>query len=80
MGLGEERGQIEGVADVIHPETLEEGLAAGRNDVDQSGGEKGGKIMVKAVPKRNGSGGGTRANRGRGGCTTTRKAGRGRRR
>ena len=41
MGLGEERGQIEGVADAIHPETLEEGLAAGRNNVDKGCGEKG---------------------------------------
>ena len=32
--------------------------------------------MVKAVPKRNGSGGGTRANRGRGGCNPPRNVGR----
>ena len=49
MGLGEERGQIEGVADAIHPETLEEGLAAGRNNVDKGCGEKGGKIMFKKL-------------------------------
>ncbi len=29
-----------------------------------------------ATPKRNGSGKGTRANRGRGGCKTTQKTGR----
>jgi len=29
-------------------------------------------------PKRNGSGGGVRRNRGRGGCRTTRRIGRGR--
>ena len=33
--------------------------------------------MRKGVPRRNGSGGGTRANRGRGGCATTRKSGQG---
>jgi len=36
--------------------------------------------MSKAgVPKRDGSGRGVRANRGRGGCKTTRSVGRGRR-
>jgi len=35
--------------------------------------------MPKGVPKRNGSGRGIRANRGRGGCKTTRRTGRGRR-
>jgi len=36
------------------------------------------KLMTKkGVPKRDGSGGGTRKNRGRGGCTPTRKTGRG---
>jgi len=34
----------------------------------------------KGVPKRDGSGRGTRANEGRGGCTTTRSKGRGRNR
>lgn len=34
--------------------------------------------MKKGVPKRDGSGQGTRANRGRGGCKNTRKTGRGR--
>lgn len=33
----------------------------------------------KGVPRRDGSGRGVRANRGRGGCARTRKAGRGRR-
>jgi hypothetical protein len=32
--------------------------------------------MAKGRPKRDGSGKGTRANRGRGGCKTTRKSGR----
>jgi len=32
---------------------------------------------MKAKPKKDGSGGGTRANQGRGGCKTTRKTGRG---
>ena len=32
----------------------------------------------KGVPLRNGGGGGNRGHRGRGGCTTTRKTGRGR--
>ena len=32
----------------------------------------------RSVPLRNGSGRGTRANRGRGGCTTPRSIGRGR--
>lgn len=34
--------------------------------------------MVKGKPKRDSSGGGTRANRGRGGCKTTKKTGKGR--
>jgi len=34
--------------------------------------------MAKGVPKRDGSGRGTRANKGRGGCKTTRKTGRNR--
>lgn len=34
----------------------------------------------KGVPKRNGSGKGIRANKGRGGCKTTRSTGRGRNR
>jgi len=34
--------------------------------------------MAKGTPKRDGSGRGTRANRGRGGCTTTSKTGKGR--
>jgi len=34
-------------------------------------------MATKGVPKRNGSGRGVRANRGRGGCATTRKTGRG---
>ena len=33
--------------------------------------------MPKGVPKRDGSGGGSRANRGRGGCKDPRDAGRG---
>ena len=33
--------------------------------------------MAKGKPKQNGSGGGTRANQGRGGCTTTKKTGQG---
>jgi len=32
--------------------------------------------MAKGEPKRDGSGGGVRANKGRGGCATPRKAGR----
>ena len=32
----------------------------------------------RGVPRRNGSGRGTRANRGRGGCSPTRRTGRGR--
>jgi len=36
--------------------------------------------MAKGTPKRDGSGRGTRSNRGRGGCATTKKAGSGRRR
>jgi len=32
----------------------------------------------KGTPKRDGSGGGTRANRGRGGCKTTKSSGQGR--
>lgn len=35
-------------------------------------------MAKKGVPKRDGSGKGTRANRGRGGCKTTRKTGLGR--
>jgi len=35
-------------------------------------------VAKKGVPKRDGSGKGTRANRGRGGCKTTRNIGRGR--
>lgn len=31
---------------------------------------------MKGIPKRDGSGKGTRANQGRGGCKTTRKTGR----
>jgi hypothetical protein len=34
------------------------------------------KIMPKGTPKRDGSGRGVRANRGRGGCATTRRRGR----
>jgi len=34
-------------------------------------------MATKGVPKRDGSGRGVRANKGRGGCTTTRKTGRG---
>ena len=34
--------------------------------------------MAKNKPKKNGSGRGTRANKGRGGCTTTKKKGKGR--
>ena len=33
--------------------------------------------MAKATPKRDGSGRGSRANRGRGGCSTPRRTGRG---
>jgi len=33
--------------------------------------------MAKRIPKRDSSGGGKRLNRGRGGCATTRKTGRG---
>jgi len=36
--------------------------------------------MAKGVPRRDGSGGGTRDNRGRGGCSKTRSTGRGRNR
>jgi len=36
--------------------------------------------MKKGTPKRDGSGKGTRANRGRGGCQQTRSKGRGRNR
>jgi len=36
--------------------------------------------MAKGIPKRDGSGKGIRANRGRGGCASTRKTGRGRNR
>ena len=34
--------------------------------------------MPRNVPRRNGSGGGIRANRGRGGCRVTRRIGKGR--
>ncbi len=34
--------------------------------------------MVKTKPKRDGSGKGTRANKGRGGCKTPKKRGKGR--
>ena len=33
--------------------------------------------MAKGKPKQDGSGGGNRANKGRGGCNTTRKTGQG---
>ena len=36
--------------------------------------------MVRGKPKRDGSGRGVRANKGRGGCSKTRKTGRGRNR
>lgn len=36
------------------------------------------KSIKKGVPKRDGSGKGRRANRGRGGCKTTQKKGKGR--
>lgn len=36
--------------------------------------------MKKGVPKHNGTGGGIRANQGRGGCAVTRPRGRGRNR
>jgi len=36
--------------------------------------------MAKGKPKRDGSGRGTRANQGRGGCATPRKTGQGRKR
>jgi len=35
--------------------------------------------MAKGKPKHDGSGEGKRANKGRGGCSTTRKTGRGKR-
>ena len=35
-------------------------------------------MAKKGVPKEDGSGRGTRANRGRGGCTDTKKTGKGR--
>lgn len=35
-------------------------------------------MAKKGVPKKDGSGRGVRANRGRGGCAATRKTGRGR--
>jgi len=35
-------------------------------------------MAKKGVPKRDRSGGGTRKNQGRGGCTPTRKTGKGR--
>ena len=34
--------------------------------------------MTKRIPKRDGSGRGTRDNRGRGGCSSTKKVGQGR--
>lgn len=34
-------------------------------------------MAKKGVPKRDGSGGGSRKNRGRGGCSSTKKTGRG---
>lgn len=34
-------------------------------------------MAKKVVPKRDGSGGGSRKNKGRGGCSSTRKIGRG---
>ncbi len=34
--------------------------------------------MVRSKPKKDGSGRGRRANRGRGGCSSTRRTGRGR--
>lgn len=34
--------------------------------------------MKKGVPRKDGSGGGVRANRGRGGCSPTRSVGKGR--
>lgn len=37
-------------------------------------------MATKGVPKRDGSGRGTRANQGRGGCTTTKGTGQGRNR
>ena len=33
--------------------------------------------MAKGTPKKNGSGKGTRSNRGRGGCSTTKSTGQG---
>ena len=36
-------------------------------------------MVKKGKPKRDGSGKGVRANRGRGGCATTKKKGKGRR-
>lgn len=35
-------------------------------------------MAKKGVPKRDGSGGGTRSNQGRGGCVNTQKSGKGR--
>jgi len=35
-------------------------------------------MAKKGIPKRDGSGGGTRKNAGRGGCATTQKSGKGR--
>ena len=40
--------------------------------------EIGERHMAKGTPERNGSGRGVRGNRGRGGCKTTRKTGKGR--
>ena len=38
---------------------------------------RGGNELPKGVPRRNGSGKGIRANRGRGGCSPTKKTGKG---
>ena len=42
----------------------------------KKGGEK--QMKKKGVPKRDGSGQGTRANQGRGGCSSTQRKGKGR--
>jgi len=34
-------------------------------------------MAAKGIPKKDGSGGGTRTNKGRGGCKTTQKVGKG---
>lgn len=41
-------------------------------------GKEGNDMAEKGVPKRDGSGRGVRANKGRGGCKTPRKTGQGR--